>query len=221
MKKILNISDKMKKLTFWKMVKSILYFIVIVVSILIIASTLKIGGWSMYAVTSGSMEPKIHTGSIVFDQKQSDYRVNEIITYTLSGKDKTVTHRINEVNDINGTISYQVKGDANNAPDSESIYMYQVVGRVLFSLPLLGYIVAFARTLPGLVILVIIPATIIIYEEIGKIRSEMKRIKKKGTKDSKITDIRPWVSLKNKFYKIVNGIKTNYRESRKRESEND
>ena len=41
------------------------------------------------------------------------------------------------------------------------------------SVPLLGYPVSYAKTTPGIILLIIIPAVIIIYDEIQKIRKEI------------------------------------------------
>jgi signal peptidase len=77
----------------------VFYLAIIVFSLLIIASSLNIGGWRMYVVKSGSMEPAIHTGSIVFDKKEADdtYVVGDIITFQLPSSKDTVTHRIHSI----------------------------------------------------------------------------------------------------------------------------
>jgi signal peptidase len=80
-----------------------------------------------------------------------------------------------------------VKGDANDSPDGDLVQKYQIIGRVNFSIPYIGYLVAFARTLPGLIICIIVPALVIVYEEVGKIQGEVKAIrsaKKKVTEEA-------------------------------------
>jgi signal peptidase len=125
------------------------------------------------------MEPDIKTGSLVLVMEQSDYRTGDVITYTVPGGDDTVTHRIVEKKtDMTNSIFYRVKGDANDAPDKELVSKSNVVGEVLFSIPLLGYLVAFIKTLPGLILFIVIPATIIVYQELVNIKAEIQKLRR-------------------------------------------
>ncbi len=136
-------------------------------------------------VQSGSMEPKLKLGSVilVLPKKQEiispvgflpKFQKGEIISY-LAGKE-TVTHRIVSLEKIDGKIFYQTKGDANQGADVEKIPEEKVLGKVAFSLPYLGYFISFAKTQMGFIALIIIPATIIVYSEILKIKEEIQKI---------------------------------------------
>jgi len=161
----------------------ILFTFLTVASIFVIFSRVAIpGGYRIFSVSSGSMEPKIKTGSIVFDKaEKSGYKADDIITYKISVKD-TVTHRVVDIIKQNDYNYYKVKGDANDAPDQELVPDGNVIGKVLFSIPYLGYLVMFIKSLPGLIIFIVIPATIIIYEEMGKIKKELKKLQKEAKK---------------------------------------
>jgi signal peptidase len=74
---------------------------------------------------------------------------------------------------------FTTEGDANGTPDGTQITSSDILGKVVIKIPFLGYVVAFTRTVPGLIILVVIPAVIIIYEEINKIKVEVKKRKEK------------------------------------------
>ena len=129
----------------------------------------------IYAVLSGSMEPTIPTGALVTIKPASAYSTGDIITFhsqNLQSSKDLVTHRIYAIKKINGTDAFITKGDANKAPDSESISKTNIVGKYVFSVALIGYLLGYVKTLPGLVIIIIIPATIIIYEEMNKIKRE-------------------------------------------------
>ena len=194
----------------WKIISNTIFALVIVFALLIIASSLSIFGTRMFVVKSGSMEPEIHTGSVVFDKTAKEYKVGEIITFKVSNSKDTVTHRIDEVRmDAEKKVFYQVKGDANNAPDQDLVSKENVVGKVSFTVPYLGYLVAFIKTLPGLIIFVIIPATIIIYQEITNIHSEIRRLreakKKVAEEVEKIEEI--IVEEEKKVMKKVTGKK--------------
>jgi len=174
-----------KKINYWKIVTYIIYAIVIIFAITAILAKFSIGGIKLLTVQSGSMEPAIKMGSVVFVKSQDNYQKGGIITFKNSNNPKeTTTHRIIDIKKENNLIQYQTRGDANNAPDSQWADNSLVVGKVKFAIPYIGYPIGFARTLPGLIILIIIPATIIIYDEILNIRKEIKKRRrtKRGTK---------------------------------------
>lgn len=130
------------------------------------------GRYKFYSVISGSMEPTLKIGSLVIVQKKDEYFINDIITFFLDNNKNTVTHRIQKVINENKNILFQVKGDANNAPDTSLVLKENVVGKVVYSIPLIGFPISFAKTQTGFIILVIIPATLLIYSEILTIKKE-------------------------------------------------
>jgi signal peptidase len=133
--------------------------------------------YKLMTVMSGSMEPKILTGSLAFVLPRSDYRIGNIITFKsterINGSSIT-SHRIVEIKTNDGRKIFVTKGDANENKDTDEIAQSQIIGRLFFAIPFLGYPIAFAKTLPGLILLVIVPSTIVIYEEIRKIYFELK-----------------------------------------------
>jgi signal peptidase I len=134
----------------------------------------------IYVVSSGSMEPAIKTGSLVYVSPQTNYQLRDIVTfYPSDSKKTTVTHRIVAIN--NGYI--KTAGDANNQAETSLTPTSQIVGKVIFSIPLIGYLAGFTKTPQGFILMVIIPATIIIYEEIKNISQELRK-KIKPTKIS-------------------------------------
>lgn len=159
------------------------FILLAIMALLVIFTSFEVSGYRIFAVKSGSMEPAFSQGSVVIDRAQDKYDVGDIITFKISNGTDTVTHRIVEVSAINDTVLYTVKGDANQSADSERVIQENVVGKVLYSIPYLGIAVSFLRTPAGLVIFILIPALMIIYGEIGKIKKEIDRIK--GSKGEK------------------------------------
>ena len=161
----------------------IIYYIVIafiaVIAILLIVSVLPItGNFKVMTVLSGSMEPAIKTGSVVIVKPTDNYKIGEIITFGEISKTKSpITHRIYDMKVIEGRISYITKGDANNAPDQREVSEREVVGKVLFSIPYLGYAVDFAQKPLGFALIILIPAVIIIGDEVRKIWREVHPVK--------------------------------------------
>ena len=146
-------------------------------------------GIRLYTVQTGSMAPAIPTGSVVLIKPVSEYREGDVITFKSAAEryverpTETTTHRIFAVQEEEGgTLKYVTKGDFNPSPDSEPITRDLILGKVIFHVPLLGYPVAFAKTAPGLVTLIVVPATLLVYSEVLNIKSEVARIRKEGRK---------------------------------------
>jgi len=128
-------------------------------------------------VQSGSMEPSIKTGSAVFIQKQDTYNTDEIITFSGGNpKNETTTHRIVKSELINGQEIFITKGDANQGEDREQTKITNILGKVSFSLPYLGYIVAFTKTQMGFIFLIVVPAVIIIFSEVLNLKKEILQL---------------------------------------------
>lgn len=163
----------------WLIIKSTFWLMMIVAFSFLIVSSLNLFGSKTYVVKSGSMEPIIHTGSIVVSKNSDNYQKNDVITFKVIGSKDTVTHRIVEIVNQNGQQMYRTKGDANKSADPELVSKQNVVGKLVFSIPLVGYLMAFVKTMPGLVIFVFIPAVIIISEEIANIKTEAHLLKQK------------------------------------------
>lgn len=120
-------------------------------------------GYRFYLVQSGSMEPTIMTGDVIMVKGQADYKVREVATFKDSGN-RIITHRIIEIK--NGL--FITKGDANRTTDNGNIQFNQIIGKVVFILPRLGFIVVFSKSIPGLIIFMIIPGAYVVISEILK-----------------------------------------------------
>lgn len=138
------------------------------------------GNIQIKIVKSGSMEPTIKTGAIVVDKPEASYQVGDVVTF---GKDtKTqipTTHRIVAITGTGGNEMITTKGDANNSADPTQTPLSEVHGKVLFSVPYLGYVLNFARQPLGFALLVGVPALAIIIEEIGKIVREVAALRRR------------------------------------------
>jgi signal peptidase I len=178
-----------------QILSNILYglFILMLLSVagLFLATLLPIpGNIQVKIVKSGSMEPTIHTGAIVVVKPQVSYSTGDIITF---GEDTTkqipTTHRIVTIREEAGTAYYATKGDANEDPDSQEITTSEIIGSVLFSVPSAGYILDFARTPVGFVLLIGLPALLIVFDESMRIVREISIMRENRRR--KPSDIRP------------------------------
>lgn len=127
---------------------------------------------NFYTIQSGSMGEAIPTGSVVAVQARPFfYQPAEVITFKRG--EQVVTHRVSEVVSEDGDIAYKTKGDANKEADLDKVEGSRVVGRVVGQIPHLGLWIDRIKTPYGLILLVIVPATILIYEEARKLKTEV------------------------------------------------
>ncbi len=183
----------MKKL--FKILYYIFFAVIIMIALGVIAPLLPIpGNYQILTVLSGSMEPAIHTGSVVFIKPSNDYKIGDVITFGKTAKTKTpTTHRIHDMRVQEGKPFYITKGDANNSPDSKEITNKEIIGKVLFTVPYAGYAVDTARKPWGFALIIIVPAAVIIGDEFRKIWKEIMRLKNKKKdkgQDKKIKELK-------------------------------
>ena len=150
------------------------------VAVLMIVTLFPItGNYKIKIVMSGSMEPAIHTGSIIVIKPEAPYKIDDVITFGKdTKKDVPTTHRIAEMRVEEGKYIYRTKGDANKTEDMSEVPENTVIGKVLFSIPFFGFILDFAKKPMGFLLLVVVPSFAIILDEVGKIWKESKKIKK-------------------------------------------
>lgn len=158
------------------------YYLCLVVlgitAILVLISVLPIpGNFKVKIVLSGSMEPTIKTGSLVVIKPVDDYQIGDIITFQRKADRSPTTHRIEEIRVVGGIPQHSTKGDANNNIDRGEIQKEEILGKALFSIPYLGYVVHFTQNPFGFALLIIVPAAIIVLGEIKKIYGEIKKKK--------------------------------------------
>lgn len=107
-------------------------------------------GYDVYAIVSGSMEPAIPTGSLVYARQTApeDVAPEDVIVFR-GGQDggAVITHRV--VEDRPETRAFITKGDANTANDIYPVPYEHVLGRVALSVPALGYFLPAVSTLGG------------------------------------------------------------------------
>lgn len=149
------------------------------IALLLIVSVFPItGNYKLMIVQSGSMAPAIKMGSIVMVKPADDYKIGDVITFGPYSRTKApTTHRVYDIKVVNGQPIYITKGDANEAPDAREIPKRDVLGKVLLSVPYFGYAIDFAKKPLGFMLIIIIPAGFIIFDEIKKIFTEVKGIR--------------------------------------------
>ena len=167
----------MKKV--FKFIHYLLIVFIVVTAGLLVLSTFPItGNIKFLIVQSGSMEPAMKTGSLAIIKPFDSYKVGDIICFNQTNKTKPpISHRIYEIREVNGEKIYITKGDANEEPDANEIRKQDIMGKNLFSIPYAGYGVDFAKKPIGFALIIIVPAGIIIIDQVKNIYKEIKKKK--------------------------------------------
>ncbi len=152
--------------------------IVLCTVLLFLAPTLPyFGHIDLKIVKSGSMEPGIMTGGIVLIREAASYGVGDIITFTSESSDIPTTHRIVGTEMSGDELLFVSKGDANEERDTNLVRGDAIIGKVLFTVPYVGFVFDFARQPIGFALLIGLPALLIVIDEIEKIWGEIRRKK--------------------------------------------
>lgn len=170
---------------------SFVFILIPVIAFTIITSrTSALFGFQSFIVVSGSMNPSMPVGSVVYTQKGNPVNIGDVITFE-RGNVK-ITHRVIDITDKSGKsvsslvspipgtpnpaeIFYKTKGDANNSADSELVPAGKVVGKAFVNMPAIGKISSYLKTLPGFLILIVGPTLIFVGFELWNIKKEIEK----------------------------------------------
>ncbi|MBQ9973961.1 MAG: signal peptidase I [Oscillospiraceae bacterium] len=134
----------------WNTASTILVWFVVAMAVLLVA--LRVMGFQVYNVISGSMEPTYSVGDLLY-VKQVDpdvVKVGDPITFVLNENLVVATHRVIRVDAENRY--FYTQGDANETPDAAPVHFNNLVGIPKFSIPKLGYVSDFVQNPPGVYI---------------------------------------------------------------------
>lgn len=156
-----------------------LSFIMIVFSLFILLTVVatkkgevpKVFGYSLLRVLTGSMEPTIPTDSLLIVKSVEGVQLKEGDIISFYSEDPVLqggvnTHRIVQVIEENGEVSYQTKGDANSLADRYRVKPEKVVGVMVTSSLLLGKAIGLITNPIIFFPIIIIPLVIIVMKNI-------------------------------------------------------
>lgn len=147
-----------------KISSSVLIAIAAVLAFLL--AGMRIFGFQIYTILSPSMEPKYPTGAIIYVKEvdTETLKENDVITFQLTDN-MTATHRIIELvpdEENPDRILYRTKGDNNDEPDNSLVEPDRVLGKVVFSIPLLGVLASYVQTRSGLTVCLCMAAALML-----------------------------------------------------------
>lgn len=135
-----------------------------------------VGAESAFIVQSGSMEPEIPNGSIIFvySEQAKDIKPGEVITFytKINSEVIRITHRVVEKSRAEGRYIYLTKGDALDVPDSGWVPEQNVIGEVRHTIPFLGTLVQKYRENRFFTVLLIMLSSALIAESFRKFIAE-------------------------------------------------
>lgn len=149
-------------------------FLVLLLSLftMITSRTDKLLGLRSFVVLSGSMEPKLPVGSMIFVSPHWPYQKGDIVAFE-NNSGATVTHRIIEKLNQGSVIGFRMQGDVNENADAEIISEHQVLGKQFFMVPYIGFFISYLRTLPGFALFILLPTLLYIGLELWNIKKEI------------------------------------------------
>ena len=150
----------LKKLS--KIISNILFWILMGVIILLVFYIVTI---KIYAKQNRLDEINFNMYTIL--TKDNIYELGDIITfYSNRGNGQiTITHRIIDIKIENGKYFYSTKGDNNNTADTHYVSQDDVIGKVIFVIPKVGFIQEFILSKVGWIVVIVIPCVgIVVYD---------------------------------------------------------
>lgn len=113
-------------------------------------------GYKPFIVLSGSMEPKIKKGDLIFVKKTDvdKIKVSDIVAFRNSD-DTVTTHRIINVIKTSDNVCFETKGDNNNVQDEEVICKSSVEGKYVSRIPKVGNAIIFVQEPLGFAVMML------------------------------------------------------------------
>lgn len=136
----------------WNIITSIIVALAVLLAIALVG--VRLIGFQVFTVLSGSMEPTYHVGSLIYvkDVDYTELEAGDVITFMLD-EDTVATHRIVEVvpdETDSSVLRFKTKGDANAAEDGSLVHYKNVIGTPVFTIPKLGYVANYIQNPPGM-----------------------------------------------------------------------
>ena len=111
--------------------------IVLIVIVILVSGILK---YKMIAIGSNSMVPTYERGDAIIYEKiedVKDLKIGDIIAFTKNGI--VITHRISNIKNNNGVLTFKTKGDKNKNEDFFDVSSSEVLGLVEYRIEYIGY----------------------------------------------------------------------------------
>ena len=145
--------------TIWAIIRAILTVVLVALLVVVVTqrvsnNKMAVAGFRIFTVVTESMTPKYVVGDAIVTKtiEPSEIKIGDDITYlgmAESFKDKIVTHRVINISEE----GMETKGDKNDSSDGFSTTEENYIGKNIFSIPGVGYLVKNIQTRRGKIIL--------------------------------------------------------------------
>lgn len=127
--------------------------VVVMVLCAVLLAGARLIGLQVFTVISGSMEPSYHLGSLIYvkEVEPETLKEGDVITFMLN-QNTVATHRIIKVlpdEEDPTVLRFRTKGDANLIEDTTPVHEENVLGKVVGTIPYLGYVSDYVQNPPG------------------------------------------------------------------------
>ena len=162
------------------------FFIVCVFSIIFLQrvsnNSINLAGFSIYTVVTESMYPKykVYDMILVKSVDTKSIKVHDDVVYKGEKSDfqgKIVTHRVEDITEDNGVLTFTTKG-INNDIEDPLVNENQIMGKFVHKLLLLSLISKVINNTYGFYFLIFVPLVIVIFLEVMESIEEKKELKK-------------------------------------------
>jgi len=117
--------------------KKYLWIIPVIFMMLLISGAL---GIKPYVIVSGSMEPTLSVGDVVFIEKSDFNEVNSSDIIAYYNGEQIIVHRVVDIKVSDDNMVLKLKGDANENIDPIDVTEEMFLGKVVFKVPKIGLI---------------------------------------------------------------------------------
>lgn len=182
---------KQKMLTVIGTVLCIILLPILIINLTLIAKSYlnkdevpSLGGVFPMIVLTDSMLPEISSGDLIICNtlEPEEVQVGDVISFfdPMGSGSAVVTHRVLEIVEKDGELSWRTKGDNNNAEDQVLVPEKNLVGIYRSRIPMLGNVAMFMQTTPGLILCVVCPVLLMVGYDMLR-RNKYEKAKQKDT----------------------------------------
>jgi len=123
----------------------------------------------LVVVRTGSMEPAVTAGSLVWITSSPEYQIGDIVAFTHPSSNSTAVVALHRI--IRQTVTsttdgssalFATKGDANTTADEWAVTQSDIYGRVRWAIPHLGYLIIWLQTDSGVLLSIVMPAVVLV-----------------------------------------------------------
>lgn len=154
----------------WGLLMITLILCTFIISQVLSRGYISVGGYSLFRVATGSMEPELSIGTILISKETdiSEIQKDDIVNYhsKLNGMiGVVITHRVIGVHqDAEGRVYLETKGDANQYADGVYVDEENLIGKVVFATGkgnVFAYLIQFLTSEVGFLTCIVLPCLVI------------------------------------------------------------